>query len=106
MNEALLILGMFLVTFSVRYVLFGVAGKVRFPPWLTTGLSFVPPAVLTAIIVPAVLLPRGELWLQSDNPWLLAGVFAALVSFWRRDLLTTIVAGMLCFMLLRFGFGL
>ena len=106
MNEALLILGMFLVTFSVRYVLFGVAGKVCFPPWLTTGLSFVPPAVLTAIIVPAVLLPRGELWLRADNPWLLAGVFAALVSFWRRDLLTTIVAGMLCFMLLRFAFGL
>lgn len=106
MTEVLLIAGMFMATFSVRYVLFAVAGKVRFPPWLTTGLSFVPPAVLTAIIVPAVLLPRGELWLRVDNPWLLAGVFAALVAFWRRDLLTTIVLGMLCFMLLRFGLGL
>ncbi len=106
MTELLLIPGMFLVTFSVRYLLFGVAGKVRFSPWLTSALSFVPPAVLTAIIVPALLLPRGELWLQADNPWLLSGIFAALVSFWRRDLLTTIVTGMLFFMLLRFGFGL
>ncbi|MDO6563815.1 AzlD domain-containing protein [Amphritea sp. 1_MG-2023] len=106
MTEVLLIGGMFMVTFSVRYVLFAVAGKVRFPPWLITGLSFVPPAVLTAIIVPAVLLPRDELWLSIDNPWLLAGGFAAGVAVWRKDLLTTIVLGMLCFMLLRFGFGL
>ena len=104
MTEFLLIVGMFLVTFSVRYVLFGVAGRVRFPPWLTTALNFVPPAVLTAIIVPALLLPRGELWLEADNPWLISGVFAALISFWRKDLLTTIVAGMLFFMLLRLGF--
>ncbi len=105
MNETGLILGMFLVTFSVRYLLFAVAGKVHFPPWLITGLSFVPPAVLTAIIMPAILLPQGELWAEPDNPWLLAGVFAALVSFWRKDLLTTIVAGMLFFMVLRFGFN-
>ncbi|MCV6590414.1 MAG: AzlD domain-containing protein [Marinobacterium sp.] len=106
MNEVALISGMFLVTFSVRYVLFAVAGKVHFPPWLSTGLGFVPPVVLTAIIVPAVLMPQGELWLSWDNPWLLAGVFAVVVSLVCKDLLTTIVAGMVFFMLLRFGFGL
>jgi len=105
MNEALLIFGMFLVTFSVRYVLFAVAGRVHFPPWLHNGLGFVPPAVLTAIIVPAVLMPQGELWLSPTNPWLLAGLVAVVVSLVRKDLLTTIVVGMLCFMVLRFGFG-
>ncbi|BBB26854.1 AzlD domain-containing protein [Amphritea japonica] len=105
MNEAGLIVGMFLVTFSVRYLLFAVAGKVHFPGWLITGLNFVPPVVLTAIIMPAVLVPRGELWIGVNNPWLLAGLFAALVSFWRKDLLTTIIAGMLFFVVLRFGFS-
>lgn len=105
MNEVVLILGMFAVTFSVRYVLFAVAGRVHFPPWLSTGLGFVPPVVLTAIIVPAVLIPQGELWLSWRNLWLLAGLFSALVALVRKDLLTTIVAGMLCFMLLRFGLG-
>ena len=105
MNEVVLILGMFAVTFSVRYVLFAVAGRVHFPPWLSTGLGFVPPVVLTAIIVPAVLIPQGELWLSWRNPWLLAGLSSALVALVRKDLLTTIVAGMLCFMLLRFGLG-
>ena len=106
MSEVILIAGMFAVTFSVRYVLFAAAGKIHFPAWLNVALGFVPPAVLTAIILPAVLIPRGELWLSVENPWLLAGLFSAAVAFWRRDLLTTIVAGMLFFMLLRFGFGL
>jgi branched-subunit amino acid transport protein len=106
MNEASLILGMFLVTFSVRYLLFAVAGRVHFPSWLNTALGFVPPVVLTAIIVPAVLMPSGELWLSPANPWLLAALIAALVAMVRRDLLTTILVGMVTFMLLRFGFGL
>ncbi|WP_315853560.1 AzlD domain-containing protein [Marinobacterium arenosum] len=59
--------------------------------------------MLTAIIVPAVLMPQGELWLSPTNPWLLAAL--VLVALVRRDLLTTIVGGMAAFMLLRFGFG-
>ena len=106
MNEATLIFGMFLMTFSVRYLLFAVAGRVHFPEWLSTALGFVPPAVLTAIIVPAVLMPQGNLWISFSNPWLLASIIAAIVALVRKDLLTTIVIGMLAFMLLRFGLGL
>ncbi|QEQ97788.1 AzlD domain-containing protein [Neptunomonas concharum] len=106
MNEAILIFGMFLMTFSVRYLLFAVAGRVHFPEWLSTALGFVPPAVLTAIIVPAVLMPQGDLWISFSNPWLLASILAATVALVRKDLLTTIVIGMLAFMLLRFGLGL
>lgn len=106
MSEVALIFGMFLVTFSVRYLLFAAAGRVHFPSWLSTALGFVPPAVLTAIIVPAVLMPQGQMWLSYSNPWLLAALVAALVALVRKDLLTTIVVGMLVFLLLRFGIGL
>lgn len=106
MKEVYLILGMFLATFSVRFVLFAVAGKVHFPVWINQALGFVPPAVLTAIILPAILMPEGEVWFSWRNPWLLAGVFAALVALIRKDLLSTIVSGMAFFLLLRFGFGL
>ncbi|QEW06062.1 AzlD domain-containing protein [Nitrincola iocasae] len=106
MQEVYLILGMFLVTFSVRFLLFAVAGRVHFPLWLSQALGFVPPAVLTAIIVPAVLMPEGDIWLSWQNPWLLAALFAFIVALIRKDLMTTIVAGMLAFMLLRFVLGL
>jgi branched-subunit amino acid transport protein len=106
MNEVVLISGMFAVTFSVRYVLFAFAGRVRFPPWLNKGLEFVPPVVLMAIIAPSVTMPKGELWIAYDNPWLLASLVAAITALVRKDLLTTIVVGMLAFALFRFGLGL
>lgn len=106
MQEVYLILGMFMVTFGVRFVLFAVAGRAHFPVWLNHALGFVPPAVLTAIIVPAVLMPDGEIWFSWRNPWLLAGACAFVIALVRKDLMTTIVTGMLIFMLLRFVVGL
>lgn len=105
MNESALIFGMFLATFSVRYLLFAAAGKVRFAPWLNNALGFVPPVVLIAIVTPAVTMPQGELWLSFNNPWILASIAAIIVALVRKDLLTTIVVGMAVFALLRFGFG-
>lgn len=106
MNEVALIFGMFLATFSVRYVLFAVAGRVHFPIWLSRALAFVPPAVLTAIIVPAVLMPKGTLWVSYQNPWLLAAIAAVFIALIRKDLLTTIIGGLLIFIALKFGLGL
>lgn len=107
MNEILLILGMFAVTFGTRYLLWGTAGRFRFPPWLSDALGFVPPAVLTAIIVPAVLVPNGQQPdLSATNPYLLAALVALGIALWRRQLMLTIVVGMSVFMLLRWGLGL
>ncbi len=107
MNEPLLILGMFAVTFGVRYLLFAGAGRLRFPPRLSAALGFVPPAVLTAIIVPAVLIPDGQrIDASLGNPYLLAALAALGVALWRRDLLLTIVFGMSVFMVLKWGLGL
>ncbi len=106
MNETLLISGMFLATFSVRYVLFAFAGRVRFPPLLNKALEFVPPVVLMAIIAPAVTMPKGELWLSVYNPYILASIVAVVTALIRKDLLTTILVGMAAFAGLKFGLGL
>lgn len=106
MNESTLLLGMFAVTFSVRYILFAAADKIRFPPWLSNALGFVPPVVLCAIIAPAVTMPQGELWLSWRNPWILASLVAIITALVRKDLLTTIVVGMAAFAFFRFGLGL
>lgn len=107
MNEALLITGMFAVTFGVRYLLWGTAGRFRFPPWLSDALGFVPPAVLTAIIVPAVLMPDGRsLQAGLDNPYLIAALGSLAVALWRRNLMLTILFGMTLFMTLKWGVGL
>ena len=98
MGEVYLIGGMALVTFAIRYSMFAVAGRVEFPERLVDALRYVPPAVLTAIIVPAILIPTGQgLNLSYTNVYLMGGLFAAAVGWFSKNLLLTIVLGMLAF---------
>ena len=94
MNEWLLIAGMALVTFAIRYPLLLLVGRVALPAPAMQALRYVPPAVLAAIIAPAMLYPNGTFALALTNPYLLAGAVAFAVAWWRKNLLLTIVIGM------------
>jgi branched-subunit amino acid transport protein len=95
MNEVLLIAGMALVTFGVRYPVLALFGKIPLPMSVLRALRYVPSAVLTAIIVPAILLPDGTaLQIGPNNPYLVAGIAAMLVAWRTKTLLPTIVVGM------------
>lgn len=101
MTEALLILGMFAVTFSVRYVPLVVVGRAQLPPRVARALRYVPVAVLTAILVPAALMPTGELDISLSNAALIGSVASALIAWKTRSLLLTIVLGMVIFLVWR-----
>jgi branched-subunit amino acid transport protein len=102
MNEVLLLTGMFLVTFGVRYPVLALVSKIRLPVLVSQGLKYVPVAVLMAIIAPAIFIPDGNRFdLTWHNPALLAGLVAALVSWKSKSLLLTILAGMAFFWLWR-----
>jgi len=98
MNEPLLVLGMMVVTFGVRYPVLAVAGRIQLPDSVMSALKFVPPAVLTAIIVPAVLMPDESLDLGLGNAYLIGAVVAVLVSWRTKSLLRTIIIGMAVFL--------
>jgi branched-subunit amino acid transport protein len=98
MNELYLIGGMALVTFLIRYGLIGMSGRIKLSDWATQMLRYVPPAVLTAIATPAVLISGdGELMFSYTNARLVGAIAAILVSYWTKNLLLTIVLGMLAF---------
>ena len=101
MNEFWLILGMFIITFGIRFVMFAFAGKITFPVWMQQSLKFVPPAVLTAIIVPAVIMPYGDMDISFTNVYLLAAIISVAISLVTKSLLKTIFFGMLVFLLLK-----
>ena len=106
MKEPLIIAGMFLVTFGVRYPVLAVVSRLRLPELVTQALKYVPPAVLMAIIAPAVVLPGGERIAQGlSNAPLYASLVAALVAWRTRNLLATILVGMGVLWLLRLGLG-
>lgn len=103
MNIALMILGMALINLAIRYPVYLFADHVRFPRLIERALGFVPVAVLTAIIVPAVLFPHGDtIELSWRNPFLLAAILAAVISRLTSNLLlATIGISMVAFLLLR-----
>ena len=63
-------------------------------PLISRGLRFVPPAVLSAIILPELVQPAGQLNLSLGNVRLLAGLLAMLVAWRTRNVLLTVGAGM------------
>ncbi|KZN12372.1 AzlD domain-containing protein [Marinomonas sp. TW1] len=103
LQSVMIILGMFVVTFGVRFVLLARAHKVTMPSYVEQGLKYVPVAVLTAIITPMVLMPSGEMDVSFDNPWLLGALAAFLVGIFRQQQLLTIVTGVLVFFVARYA---
>jgi branched-subunit amino acid transport protein len=101
MNEFYLILGMMSVTFTIRYALLGLGGRLQFSPSITHLLRYIPPAVLTAIVAPAVLMPTNDEPLIGINPRLMGAIIAILVSYRTKNLLLTIGLGMLTFLILK-----
>lgn len=95
----LIILGMFLVTFGIRFCLFAKANKVSMPYWMDDALGFVPISVLSAIIVPMIFIQNGEMAVSFINPWLLGAVAAFLVGLMKQNQLLTIIVGVAVFYL-------
>lgn len=106
MSIPLLILGMAIINLVIRCPVFLLADRFRFPPLIERALAFVPAAVLTAIIVPAVIFPHGgNAEIDWHNPYLLAALLTVLISYFGRNLLATITLGMVAFLLLRWWLG-
>ncbi|MEM9945147.1 MAG: AzlD domain-containing protein [Cyanobacteria bacterium P01_D01_bin.36] len=97
MNEVLLILGMMLVTFFIRYVMFGASSRITLSPAFLSALRYVPPVVLSAIVVPEVLLSDGALSVGVMNARLVGAIAAIVISYVTRNLLLTIIIGMAVF---------
>jgi branched-subunit amino acid transport protein len=83
------------ITFATRLSSILLIGKMEMPRWLQKALRFVPPAVLTAIFFPELLLSSGEPDLALNNLRLLAGGLAILVAWKTKNIFLTILVGML-----------
>jgi branched-subunit amino acid transport protein len=96
----LLFLALALGTFALRFSFVYLFGKVGMPDWLRRTLRFVPASVLAALVFPALTYPNGRLDLSLGNVHLLAGLGGALVAWRTKNVLWTIVVGMVLFWVL------
>lgn len=102
MNIWLIMLLGGLITFGMRFSFIYLFGRFEVPQTLRRALRYVPPAVLSAIVFPELLIQDGRLALDLANERLLAGLVAVLVAWFTRNTLLTILAGLGALLILQF----
>lgn len=90
--EVMILCGLF--TFATRFVMFSDIAPRKLPAWLTEALGFVPICVLTAILVPPILLDAGGQLDINDNPRLLSALLAMVTLQATHSVLLTIITGL------------
>lgn len=93
-----IILGMAVVTYITRFGCLFLFRHTGMPPFLKGWLKHIPTAVLTALIIPGLLLPKGYLDISLHNHYLLAGILAALVAYKSRNIMATVGLGIMAMM--------
>lgn len=102
MNIWLVMLFGGLITFGMRFSFIYLFGRFEIPEVMRRALHYVPPAVLSAIIFPEILMLQDRLVLGLENERLLAGLVAVMVAWITKNTLLTILAGMAALLILQF----
>jgi branched-subunit amino acid transport protein len=98
MSATLTILGMAVITFAIKALVFILGDRIRFSPAMRQALVFVPVTVLTAIIIPMILAPHSAgLELSWRNPQLGAALVSVAICLATRQQLLTIMSGLAVF---------
>ena len=97
----IVILSVALGTFTLRSIPLWLHGRTGMPPWLERVLRYVPAAAMASLVIP------GSLWVKSNGTYsasperLVAIAIAALVAWRWRNMLATLIAGMVALWLLQ-----
>ena len=98
------VIGMMLVTYLPRMLPIVVLSRVRLPEWFGRWLSFVPVAVLSALLVPSILVKDGAVWVAPENKPLLAALPTFLIALKTRNLFASVLAGLAVIITLNLAF--
>ena len=99
----LLIFAVGAITYTARLSFIALFARRDMPPLLAEALKHVPVAMLTAIVVPAVVfIGPGILRVDPGNAKLIAALVAGGVAWWKQSAVLTIAVGMSVLWLLRY----
>jgi len=76
-------------------------GNAHISKGIADVMRFVPIAVLTSLIVPSLLAPKGHVDFSFTNGYLVAGIVATIVTYRTKALILTIVVGIATILAIR-----
>lgn len=89
------------VTFLLRFSMLWLFGKVEIPSMVRRALRYIPAAALSALVFPAFFYQNDAFSVGLDNERFWAGMLAAVVAWYSRNIVLTIGSGMLMLYLFR-----
>lgn len=84
-------------TYLIRAGSLSLGGRMTWPTWLREWFVFVTPAVLGALLGPEIFLPNQHGIFLWNNETFLASIPTGIVAWYSRNLLLTVMVGVLCF---------
>jgi branched-subunit amino acid transport protein len=96
-DYVLLVLGMGIVTYLPRWIPLILLSRRQLPEWLRQWLDFIPVAVLSALILPAVVTSGDPRQLAVFQPTLLVSIPVFIFAWKTRSLAGTVIIGMALF---------
>ncbi|AQS59983.1 AzlD domain-containing protein [Desulforamulus ferrireducens] len=88
------IIGMMLVTYIPRMLPLAILSRINISKGVLNWLSYVPVAVLSALLAPELLIRDGQLSFNLANTYLLAALPCFLVGAYSKSIFLTVVTGM------------
>ena len=95
----LMVIGMGLVTFIPRWAPFFFLSNRKLPEWLVKWLDLIPAAILSALLLPALITTGDPRRLMLMQPELLAAIPTFIFALKTRSLGGTVVVGMFMYWL-------
>ena len=90
----LLVIGMGLVTYIPRWVPLFFLTRRQLPPWLIEWLDYIPAAILSALILPALITEGNPKGLSFFTPELVVAIPTFLFALKTKSLAGTVIVGM------------
>lgn len=95
------IISLIILAFVIRASFLVFANRFSLPTSLDRFLRYVPAAVLAALVTPGLFKHSGKLDYSFSNPQIYAGIIAILIAWKTRNVLITLIAGMLALWLIK-----
>ena len=91
----LIIMGGALATYCTRFPFLLYTGSKQIPPWLEKYMSFIAPAVLTALIVPMIFVRQDKIEFTITNDYLWAAIISGFTAYFFKNIFATVITGIL-----------
>lgn len=91
---------MSIVTYLPRALPIVILSKIKMPEWFLQWLKYIPIAVLSALLVPGLLIAENRVDISLGNNKLLAAIPCILLAYLSKNLFVTVLSGIVIMFLL------